>query len=96
MPRPKKRSAIAKRLNAERKANKEAAPLPLKTCQEEVLPLPLKLPDSSGSCFSAATQQVPPGPAKINGKEAAQLPLKTSRAEVPQYPLKKLSELSPV
>lgn len=72
-----------------RRATTEAAPLPfkpmaeaarppLKTCKAEVTPLPRKkMSDCSSSCDPAATQQVPPCPAKTNGKEAALLPLKT-------------------
>ncbi|XP_052406211.1 uncharacterized protein LOC127952021 [Carassius gibelio] len=42
MPRPTKRSTIAKRLYAQRCASTEAAPLPLKITEAEFPPLPLK------------------------------------------------------
>ncbi|XP_065139046.1 uncharacterized protein [Paramisgurnus dabryanus] len=75
MPRPKKRSTIAKRLYAQRCASTEVPPLPLKTMAEasppplktfkvEVTPLPhKKMADCSGSCNLGATQQVLPCPA---------------------------------
>ncbi|XP_067273147.1 uncharacterized protein [Pseudorasbora parva] len=106
MPRPKKRSTIAKRLYALRCAT-EAAPLPLKRSQAEAAPLPLKiskaevsplprktkvdLPVISVKCHCAKIQQFPLRPA-IKRVEAAPLPLKTSEAEVPPYPLKKLAD----
>ncbi len=92
MPRPKKKSAIAKKLYAQRCA--EAAPLPLKTSEAEVLPLPRKkMADLSGSADKCrrANQQVLLCPA-IKRVEAAPLPLKTSEAEVSPLPRKKMAD----
>ncbi|XP_039520035.1 uncharacterized protein LOC120473990 isoform X2 [Pimephales promelas] len=82
MPRPKKRSTIAKRLYAQRCATEasqaEVQPLPLKKmATAEVRPLPLKK-------MAEAAQL----PLKISQAEAAQLPLKISRAEVSPLPRK--------
>ncbi len=96
MPRPKKRSAIAKRLYTQKCATTEAAQLPLKTSEAEVSPLPRKkMADLSGSADKCrrANQQVLLRPA-IKRVEAAQLPLKTSEAEVLPLPRKKMADLS--
>ncbi len=79
MPRPKKRSAIAKRLYTQKCATTEAAQLPLKTVKPRVRTPRKKMADLSGSADKCrrANQQVLLRPA-IKRVEAAQLPLKTS------------------
>ncbi len=81
MPRPKKKSQIAKRLYAQRCANTEVPPLPLKK-MAEAAPLPLK----------KSQAEVQPLPLKKMA-EAAPLPLKKSQAEVQPHPLYKSAEV---
>ncbi|XP_067306866.1 uncharacterized protein [Pseudorasbora parva] len=98
MPRPKKRSAIAKRLYAQRCAT-EAALLPLKKSQAEAALLPLKKSEAEAALLplkKMATTEVRPLPLKKMA-EAAQLPLKISKAEAAQLPLKiSRAEVSPL